>query len=760
MLWSATSAFVIAWNHHENRCDWLDNVDCLRQETTETPSSNEGDEFDSNDDNPTSQDEESDKLPSKKKVTKKAGKLGKKAKSEPPPDDEQDDQELFECPQGTGWDEKTSSCKWIDDVNCEAKKLDYSTTSELHIVIIKDYVVGSTTLKKKSDSESTINSITPSGIAKGGDQTVECQPVGSYNIPDPNECNAYYQCENGHRTKLSCPEKQLFDIEKQGCDLFSKVFCGTRSVNLADKNQCNGRRDGIFPDTERECRVFFQCVGQVKAREASCHNNQKFNIYTNKCDQPQNVPPPCGNYLPGHASLQSKSSTIIKMLWLIYGSSGWIGGQCHSILNIAGQKVIAGRRITTLKDVEEDIKLHKPDRVICTLGRTHGEDVPNIDYLEKPGKLKDNIRDNLLAPMFIAQATIQHSNLLSPIPMLYIGTGCIYEYEDSNDLSHPFTESDPPNFFGSSYSTVKGATDLLLNAFPHVINARIRMPVSDEPNPRDFISKILGYRKITSLPNSMTVMSDILPILLAITHDGRFSGCINACNKGFVDHEWILKTYSEKTGEQLNYVLEPMNEQSARLAAKRSNNVLSTEKFEQWIKMISLEARNLYYAPHTLPDLEKSIENICIHRALKTVSKDSNDSRNLLVTGGCGFIGSNFINHWLNTYPEDNIINVDKLDTCSNIKNIEHSDSSRYKLVVASINNKDLMLHLMKQYEITHVVHFAAQTHVDTSFGNSILFTESNIFGTHCILEAARIYGKLRKFIHISTDEVYGEWPA
>jgi len=53
-----------------------------------------------------------------------------------------------------------------------------------------------------------------------------------------------------------------------------------------------------------------------------------------------------------------------------------------------------------------------------------------------------------------------------------------------------------------------------------------------------------------------------------------------------------------------------------------------------------------------------------------------------------------------------------------------------------------------------------AQTHVDTSFGNSILFTESNIFGTHCLLEASRIYNKLRKFIHISTDEVYGEWPA
>jgi len=157
------------------------------------------------------------------------------------------------------------------------------------------------------------------------------------------------------------------------------------------------------------------------------------------------------------------------MLWLIYGSAGWIGGQFRELLNVAGQKVVSGRRIASLKDVEEDIITYKPDRIICALGRTHGEGIPNIDYLEQPGKLKDNIRDNLLAPMFIAQATMQYSKLAAPIPTLYIGTGCIFEYENPDDLTHPFTENDLPNFFGSSYSTVKGATDLLIDAYPHVI---------------------------------------------------------------------------------------------------------------------------------------------------------------------------------------------------------------------------------------------------------------------------------------------------
>ncbi len=178
-----------------------------------------------------------------------------------------------------------------------------------------------------------------------------------------------------------------------------------------------------------------------------------------------------------------------------------------------------------------------------------------------------------------------------------------------------------------------------------------------------------------------------------------------------VDHDWILKTYQEKTGEILNYELEPVEEQSARLAARRSNNVLSCDKLEQWMKMLSPDTRKLYYTPHFLPELKKSIEAICIHRANTKAAnnQETNEVRRLLVTGGCGFIGSNFVNHWLKTYPEDSIINVDKLDTCSNIKNVEQADSPNYKLVIASINNKDLMLHLMKQYDITHVVHFAGK---------------------------------------------------
>jgi dTDP-glucose 4,6-dehydratase len=132
------------------------------------------------------------------------------------------------------------------------------------------------------------------------------------------------------------------------------------------------------------------------------------------------------------------------------------------------------------------------------------------------------------------------------------------------------------------------------------------------------------------------------------------------------------------------------------------------------------------------------------------------DDWRLLVTGGCGFIGSHFINHWLHKYPKSLVVNVDRLDPCASINNVT-VEGSRYTLVVADITNTQLLLNLLTKFQITHIVHFAAQTHVDHSFGNSLSFTQSNVVGTHSLLEAARSYGKIQRFLHMSTDEVYGE---
>ena len=133
--------------------------------------------------------------------------------------------------------------------------------------------------------------------------------------------------------------------------------------------------------------------------------------------------------------------------------------------------------------------------------------------------------------------------------------------------------------------------------------------------------------------------------------------------------------------------------------------------------------------------------------------------KNLLITGGCGFIGSNYINYIFNKYDDFNIINIDAMYYCASENNInkEVRDSERYKLIKGNLCSYDLLYHIVNDYKIDYIIHFAAQSHVQNSFEDALQYTKDNIVGTHNLLEVVRKYGKIIKFIHVSTDEVYGE---
>lgn len=127
---------------------------------------------------------------------------------------------------------------------------------------------------------------------------------------------------------------------------------------------------------------------------------------------------------------------------------------------------------------------------------------------------------------------------------------------------------------------------------------------------------------------------------------------------------------------------------------------------------------------------------------------------NVMVTGGCGFIASNFLNRMKERYPYINFVNVDKLDYCSNVENVNPGVAT---FVKGNVGNKELIEHLIKLYHFDAIFHFAAQSHVDNSFDNALSFTMDNTHATHVLVEACRRHIPDVEFIHFSTDEVYGE---
>jgi len=133
------------------------------------------------------------------------------------------------------------------------------------------------------------------------------------------------------------------------------------------------------------------------------------------------------------------------------------------------------------------------------------------------------------------------------------------------------------------------------------------------------------------------------------------------------------------------------------------------------------------------------------------------DAKNILITGGAGFIASFVVRHFTIQYPEYNIISYDKLDYCASTNNtLSLEDLPNFIFEKGDITDAKRTLEVLKKHNVDTIMHFAAMSHVDLSFGNSYTFTHNNVFGTHVLLECS-VNSNVKRFIHVSTDEVYGE---
>lgn len=431
---------------------------------------------------------------------------------------------------------------------------------------------------------------------------------------------------------------------------------------------------------------------------------------------------------------------------LVYGSNGWIGNQFVDILKNNNIDYCCGSsRVDNKNTLEKEICDISPTHVISFIGRTHGKIgdkiFTTIDYLEEDGKLVENVRDNLFSPILLASLCSKKN-----IHYTYLGTGCIFKFDDSHPYGveeNGFSENSLPNFFGSSYSVVKGFTDQLMDLYQNnVLNLRIRMPITGEKNGRNFITKIVTYDKVCSVPNSMSVLPELLPYVLDMMKCG-VTGTMNLTNPGLITHNEILEMYRDIVDPLFSWKNFSVEEQRKILSADRSNNFLDTMR----LSSLYPQVRNIKDA------VRSSLEEYKLKLDLEPKVK------NLLITGGCGFIGSNFINYYFYKGQFQKIINLDAMYYCASELNIYDNiiNDENYVLIKGNLCDTPLVEKILKQHNITHIIHFAAQSHVQNSFEDSIKFTNDNIVGTHTLLECCRKYKKIQKFIHVSTDEVYGE---
>lgn len=263
----------------------------------------------------------------------------------------------------------------------------------------------------------------------------------------------------------------------------------------------------------------------------------------------------------------------------------------------------------------QEIKEFRPTHILNCAGVTGKK---NVDDCEDNKEL--TVRANVIGTLNLCDICFLHD-----IHMTNLSTGCIYHYDDDQPqgVFDPetnnwvnggrFYEKDEPNFDGSWYSQTKAYVDrILFRSFPNVLTLRLRMPISDDLHPKNFVAKIARYEKLVNIPNSMSVLYDLIPLMLGMM-DAKKTGLYNFTNPGVVSHNQVMDfyiKYIDPTKKVTNFTLE---EHDKILKAKRSNNELDASKLVAAAKELGLP----------LPEIRQSLD-ACFQRMAKNLAPQSN----------------------------------------------------------------------------------------------------------------------------------------
>lgn len=250
------------------------------------------------------------------------------------------------------------------------------------------------------------------------------------------------------------------------------------------------------------------------------------------------------------------------MKMLIFGQ-GYIA---HKFKDFFGTEAeVSSIRIEDYSSVKAELEAKKPDVVVNCAGKTGR---PNVDWCED--HKMETLFGNVTAPLILARACEETGTY-----MVHIGSGCVYQgYNDGKG----YGEEDEPNFSGSFYSRTKAWSEAMLKEFP-VLQLRLRMPFDSVPSERNFITKIVKYNKVISVPNSISVLEDFL-IAAKTLIEQKATGVFNVTNPGTITHQEILDIYKELVDPSYEYSLFSVEEMEKITKAKRSNCGLSVAKLE------------------------------------------------------------------------------------------------------------------------------------------------------------------------------------
>ncbi|KAI1264917.1 NAD dependent epimerase/dehydratase [Xylariaceae sp. FL1019] len=262
-------------------------------------------------------------------------------------------------------------------------------------------------------------------------------------------------------------------------------------------------------------------------------------------------------------------------VFLIWGARGWIAGMLEVLLKEQGKTVHATTlRMEDRQAVDAELQRYSPTHVINCAGCTGR---PNVDWCED--HVEDTIRSNVIGTLNLTDCCF-----LRGIHCTALATGCIYQYDDDHPKGGPgYKEIDAPNFTDSFYSESKGHVEQIMKYYNNCLILRLRMPVSDDLHPRSFVTKISKYEHVVDIPNSNSILTDLLPALILMA-EHKETGVYNFTNPGAISHNEVLHLFKEIVRPSFTWKNFSVDDQAKVIKAGRSNCELDTKKLESKLK--------------------------------------------------------------------------------------------------------------------------------------------------------------------------------